>query len=82
MQTITQSDFRSNMKSYFDKLELDRDIFIIPRNGKDSVVLMTLSDYNSLKETEYLLSNPANKKHLEDSINELENGTVIKFDSK
>lgn len=81
MQTVTQSDFRSNMKSYFDKLENDRDVFIIPRNGKDSVVFMTLSDYNSLKETEYLLSNPANKKHLEDSIKELDNGSTVRLES-
>jgi len=72
---------RANMKSYFDSLEEDRDILLVPRQGqKDAIVIMTLSEYNSIVETEYLLSSAENRKVMEKAMQELENGSVVEFE--
>ena len=69
------------MKSYFDSLEEDRDILLVPRQGqKDAIVIMTLSEYNSIVETEYLLSSAENRKVMEKAMQELENGSVVEFE--
>ncbi len=49
---------------------------IITRQNKDSVVLMSLADYESMEETTYLLQNPANARRLMQSIGEAKAGRV------
>lgn len=80
MNTTTIRDLRANMKAYFDAVEDNHDVLLIPRSGnKEAIVIMTLSEYNSMKETEYLLSSPVNRKVLEKAMKELEGGDVIEF---
>ncbi len=40
-------------------------------------MIIPLDEYNSIKETKYLLSNPNNAKHLLDSIQQLKEGRII-----
>jgi antitoxin YefM len=47
---------------------------IIHRSGKEPVVVISLSEWNSMRETDYLLSNPANAAHLRKSVAELNDG--------
>jgi antitoxin YefM len=47
---------------------------IIIRKTADSVVIMSLEDYEALEETAYLLRSPKNTKRLLESIAQLENG--------
>lgn len=80
MNTTTIRDLRANMKTYFDSLEENKDILLVPRNGgKEAIVIMTLSEYNSIKETEYLLSSSANRRVMEKAIAELEGGETVEF---
>ena len=80
MNTTTMREFRANLKAYFDSVEDNQDILLIPRSGKkEAMVIMTLSEYNSMKETEYLLSTEANRQALEKSMRELEEGKTVKF---
>jgi len=80
MNTATLRDLRSNMKTYFDELDENKDVLIVPRSGgREAIVLMTLSEYNSMKETEYLLSSPANRKVMEQAMLELEGNDTIEF---
>jgi len=68
------SDFRKDIKSYFDKVSKNFDTLIIHR-GKDSgIVVMSLEEYNSLMATNYELSSRANEKRLDSAIDKLKNG--------
>jgi len=80
MTTTTFRKLWANLKSYFDSVDENKDILIVPRNGdRDAIIIMALSEYNSIVETEYLLSTEANRNMLEQSLNELENDETVEF---
>jgi antitoxin YefM len=58
----------------------DNETLIIYRPKGKSVVMMSLDEYNSQKETEYLLSSEKNRKRLLDSIKNIELGNVREHD--
>ena len=64
------------MKTYVDLVVDDNETVIIPRGTEPNsgMVLMSLSEYNSIKETEFLLSSKANRERLLASIRQLEAG--------
>ena len=68
MRHVTFTDLRNNLATHLDKVEDDRDELIVTRQNHDPVVIVTLSDWEGMKETLYLLSNPANAEHLLNSI--------------
>ncbi len=55
----------------------DHDPVIITRQNSESVVMLSLADYESLCETSYLLQSPANAKRLLHSIDELSSGKGV-----
>lgn len=74
MLTTSISDFRKDIKSYLDKVTNNFETLIINR-GKDSgIVIMSLDEYNSLKETQYELSSKLNEKRLDSAIEKLKSG--------
>jgi antitoxin YefM len=77
MRTINFSDARRQFKEVLDRVVDDGDITIITRRDADDVVLMSLSEYNSWKETEYLLASPANARHLRESLAQANAGRVV-----
>lgn len=52
----------------------NREETIITRAGHEPVVIVSLADYESLRETAYLMRSPANARRLLDSIDNLEAG--------
>jgi antitoxin YefM len=56
----------------------DAEARIVVTDKGDQVVLMPLDEYNSWKETHYLLGNPSNAAHLRHSILEGESGKAEK----
>ena len=71
METVNYTDFRANLKKWFDKVINDVSDVIIKRKGGKDLVLISLDEYNSLKETTYLLTGK-NRDILLKSIKELE----------
>ena len=74
MKTMSYSESRANYAAALDAVLDDREEIVITRAGKDPVVLVALDDYESLKETAYLLRNPENARRLLGAIDELEAG--------
>lgn len=74
MRTLTFSEARGNLKRVLDQVVDDHVATIIKRRDAEDAVVMSLSDYNALHETMYLLSTPANARHLMESIAQLRAG--------
>ncbi len=56
MRTANYTELRKNLKSYLDKVISDSEPLIVHRSGNESVVVISLDEYNSIKETEYIKS--------------------------
>lgn len=68
MEITTYTEFRRNMRAYFEQvLKLGKPLFISRPKGND-VVLMSKSEYNSMLETFHLLKSPKNAARLLKSI--------------
>lgn len=74
MKTMSFSDSRAHFAEMLDTVTNDREEVIITRAGHEPVVVVSLDEYESLKETAYLLKSPANARRLLASIEQLENG--------
>jgi antitoxin YefM len=80
MKTMSYSESRANYAAVLDSVLDDREEVVITRAGRDPVVLVALDDYESLKETAYLLRNPANARRLLGAIERLEEGKGAEHD--
>jgi antitoxin YefM len=80
MRHVTFTDLRNNLATHLDKVENDREELIVTRQNHDPVVVVSLSDWEGMKETLYLLGNPANAEHLLASIAELNAGKGVEHE--
>jgi len=76
MDAITYTDLRQNLKTYMDKVIQDNAPLIVTRKNNENVVLLSVAEYSSLIETNYLLSNEANADHLKKSIAQHKSGKI------
>jgi antitoxin YefM len=74
MRIMTYSESRARYAETLNAVSDDREEVVITRAGKDSVVIVSLDDYQSLKETAYLLRSPANARRLLGAVDRLEHG--------
>ncbi len=74
MEVMTYSDARKNLKSVMDKVVDDCSEAIITRRNGGAVVMVSLAEWNSIVETEYLLASPENARRLRESIAQLDRG--------
>ena len=68
MEAVSYTDLRQNLNAYMDKVIQNRVSLIVTRKHNENVVLISNDEYNSLIETNYLLSNDTNVEHLKKSI--------------
>ncbi|MCM4161428.1 prevent-host-death protein [Antarcticibacterium flavum] len=79
METVNYSEFRAKLKHWFSKVGIDQSGIIIERKTSNDLVLITLAEYNSLKETTYLLTGK-NRDILLNSIKELKSEKGVQKD--
>lgn len=74
MKTISFTESRANYAATLDAVVNDREEVVITRAGHEPVVIVSLAEYESLKETAYLLRSPRNAARLLSAIENLESG--------
>ncbi len=77
MNTITYTEARENLAATIQRVCRDHVPPIITRKREDSVVPISLEDYESLTETAHLSRSPRNAGRLLAALDELEQGKGI-----
>lgn len=80
MKAVTISTLRKEMKEYFDYVSKSMGVIIVPRNKeKEAIVIISIQEYNSLLETEHLLSTNNNRNRIQASINQMAQEKTVLF---
>jgi antitoxin YefM len=74
MKAITYTAARQNLAKTMESVCKDHAPVIVTRKSTESVVIMSLEDYEALEETAYLLRSPKNTRRLIESVAQLEEG--------
>lgn len=74
MRTMSYSESRAKYAETLNRVVDDREEVVVTRAGREPVVIVALDDYESLKETAYLLKSPENARRLLAAIDRLEHG--------
>lgn len=74
MLTTTLSDFRKDIKLYFDRVTQNFETLIINRGKDNGIVIMSLAEYNSLCATQHEMSSKENERRLDSAIEKLKSG--------
>lgn len=74
MKTMSYTESRARYAQVLDAVTDDREEVVITRAGHEPVVIVSLEDYESLRETAYLMRSPANARRLLDAMERLESG--------
>lgn len=74
MKTMSYTESRARYAEVLDGVVNDREEVVVTRAGHDPVVIVSLEDYESLRETAYLMRSPVNARRLLDAMERLEAG--------
>ncbi len=74
MQTSTFTTVRQNLAVTMDNVVQNHTPVTITRQNKEPVVMISLEDYNSMRETAYLMQSSNNASRLNEAIEQLESG--------
>jgi antitoxin YefM len=80
MYYVSYTELRQNLKKHLDEVCDSRSPLVVIRRNGQSVVMLSLIEYEGLNETLYLLSNPANAEHLRKSMAQAEAGDLVEHD--
>ena len=78
MRIVNYSDARNSFKAVLDAVQDDADVTVISRRDGADAVVMSFDLYQSMMETMYLLSSPANAAHLAQSIAQHKEGKATR----
>jgi len=74
MKTMSYTESRAKYAEVLDSVVTEREEVVITRAGHEPVVIVSLEDFESLRETAYLMRSPANARRLLDAMERLEAG--------
>ena len=77
MRTANYTDLRTNLKSYIDSVIDDYDTVVINRGNGKGVVMISLDEYNSITETEYIMSSPETMEAIRKGEEDIKSGNCI-----
>jgi antitoxin YefM len=76
---VSFTEARQGLKALMDRVTGDKSPAVITRRGAEPVVMVSLSEWESIQETNYLLKSPANAKRLRESISQAEAGETTRL---
>ncbi len=80
MKTMSYTESRARYAEVLDSVVNDREEVVVTRAGHASVVIVSLEDFESMRETAYLMRSPTNARRLLDAMERLEEGTGEEHD--
>ncbi len=80
MRALSYSEARGNLKAVMDRVCNDHEPLVVTRRRGENIVLISQEDYESFVETDYLLSSPANARHLLESLAQAQRGELISLE--
>ncbi|RSM48987.1 hypothetical protein DMB66_45450 [Actinoplanes sp. ATCC 53533] len=76
MKVLTISDVRKNFAAVVDMVIDDAEECVIPRGGGKAVVIVSLDEWNAMRETLHVLGSASNARRLLESIAQADAGLV------
>lgn len=80
MKTMTFSESRANFAKTLDAVIDNQEEVVVTRVGHEPVVIVSLREYESLKETAYLFGNRRNAVRLLEAMESLDRGEGVEHD--
>ena len=77
MDVLSFTDTRQNLKAVMDRVVEDHTPVVITRQKAESVVMVSLADWNALEESARLLSSPTNAARLIEAMAALDSGNGV-----
>jgi antitoxin YefM len=77
MKAVNYSELRRNLKSNLDAVADNAELLIVHRSKGKSIVVMSLEEYNSTIETQYLLQNKNNRERLDKAVENIRTKTNL-----
>ena len=74
MRTANYSELRQNLKHFLDGVIQDSEPLLVHRAGNESVVIISLEEYNAIKETGYIMKSPVMMEVIRKGDEEIRNG--------
>jgi len=72
MDIVNYTDARQNLKEVMDRVVADMTEIVVTRQKGEAVVMVSLTEWNSINETLHLLSSPKNAERLLSAIRQLD----------
>ena len=78
MKTVNFTELRKNLRSYLDGVINDTDTVVISRENGTAAVIISMDEYNAIKETEYIMQSPATMEAIRRAADELDRGETVR----
>ena len=82
MRAITYSNARKNLRALIQNVCKNAEPTIIVGKDEEQAVLVSLDDFQAMEETAYLLGSPANRAHIEKSLQEAKDDNFVEFSTE
>jgi len=74
VKVMSMSESRANYAATLDSVVNDQEEVVITRPGGENVVMLPQREYESMRETLYLMASPANRQRISRAIEQLDDG--------
>ena len=78
MKTVNFTELRKHLRSYLDGVINDTDTVVISRENGTAAVIISMDEYNAIKETEYIMQSPATIEAIRRATDELDSGESVR----